>query len=164
MSSRPATAPDSGTRWRWSAFALAVIAAGLTGLFLLRIPVQLSDSFTEFTTVYKGSLWEVVRAEFQGGPYMRPLRRGLIKLVYDLSRGQFQPWFRGFQVAQLLVLLCLVVGALRVRTAAALAVVPLTLAMVLGAHTFAGAILEGLPINHFLTIRSEEHTSELQSH
>ena len=28
----------------------------------------------------------------------------------------------------------------------------LTLAMVLGAHTFAGAILEGLPINHFLTI------------
>ena len=152
MSRRPATAPDAGSLWRWCACALAVLAAGLTGLFLLRIPVQLSDSFTEFTTVYKATLWDVVRAEFHGGPYMRPLRRGLIKLVYDLSQGQFQPWFRGFQVAQLLALLCLTVGALRVRTAAALAVVPLALAMVLGSHTFAGAILEGLPINHFLTI------------
>ena len=29
---------------------------------------------------------------------------------------------------------------------------PLGLAIVVGIHTFAGAVLEGLPVNHFLTI------------
>lgn len=131
---------------------MAVVSAGIMGVFLLRIPIQLSDSYTEFQSVYEGSLMDTLRSQFQAGPYLRPFRRGLIKVVYELSGGNYQPWFRGFQVAQLLVLLLLVVGALRVRTKAAAAMVPVTLAMVLGIHTFSGAILEGLPINHFLTI------------
>jgi hypothetical protein len=143
---------ESPRRWAAIALALTLAVATLTSVFLLRIPVQLSDSFTEFTSVDEGSLWEVVRNEFQGGPYLRPLRRGLIKLVYEASRGRYQAAFRGFQVAQLLVLLILVLRAVPVRTRTDAAVVPMTLALVLGGHTFAGAILEGLPVNHFLTI------------
>lgn len=140
------------TRWTAAALAFALTVATLTSVLLLRIPVQLSDSFTEFMVMQKGSLWQVVQDEFQGGPYLRPFRRGLIKVVHDLSGGQYQAAFRGFQAAQLILLLVLVVGALKVRTRTDAAVVPITLAVLLGGHTFAGAILEGLPINHFLTI------------
>lgn len=145
-------APAPRSPWTAAAFALTLAVAALTTVFLLRIPVQLTDSFTEFMVVHNGSLWQIVSHEFQGGPYMRPFRRGLIKVVYDLSGGQYQAAFRGFQAAQLVALLVLVVRALPVRTRNDAAVVPMTLALVLGGHTFAGAILEGLPINHFLTI------------
>jgi hypothetical protein len=146
--------PTTPSRFPWAAaaFALTIAVGVLTSTFLLRIPVQLSDSFTEFMSVDEGSLWQVVRGEFQGGPYLRPFRRGLIKLVYEASNGHYQAAFRGFQVAQLFLLLILVLRALPVRSRADAAVVPMMLALVLGHHTFAGAILEGLPINHFLTI------------
>jgi len=142
----------SGAPWTLAAFGLALAFGAITSLFVLRIPVQLSDSFTEFMEMTSGSLAEIVTSEFQAGPYLRPFRRGLIKLVYDAADGRYQAAFRGFQAAQLLVLLVLVVGALRVRTQQGLMVVPLALALLLGGHTFAGAILEGLPVNHFLTI------------
>ena len=122
------------------------------GTFLLAIPVQLSDSFTEFISVDGRSIGQVVGAEFFNGTYFRPLRRGLIKGVYDLSGGHYYAAFRGFQALQVLVLLLLVVRMLRVRSAAALLSVPLGLAIVVGMHTFAGAVVEGLPVNHFLTI------------
>jgi hypothetical protein len=122
------------------------------GTLLLGIPVQLSDSFTEFTAVHGRSLPQVIVAEFYNGTYFRPFRRALIKIVYDLSGGHYYLAFRGFQALELLLLLLLVVRMLRVRSSAALATLPLGLAMLVGMHTFAGAVREGLPINHFLTI------------
>jgi len=124
----------------------------LMATFLLAIPVQLSDSFTEFISVHGHSLATVIAAEFYNGTYFRPFRRALIKVVYDLSGGNYYVAFRGFQALQLLLLLLLVVRMLRVRSSVGLAVLPLGLAMLVGMHTFAGAVLEGLPINHFLTI------------
>jgi hypothetical protein len=122
------------------------------GTFLLAIPVQLSDSFTEFISVNGRSLPQVIGAEFYNGTYFRPFRRALIKIIYDLSAGHYYGAFRGFQALQVLVLLLLIVRMLRVRSAAALVSLPLGLAIVVGLHTFAGAIVEGLPVNHFLTI------------
>ena len=122
------------------------------GTFLLAIPVQLSDSFTEFISVHGHPLWEVIAAEFYNGTYFRPFRRALIKIVYDLSGGHYYAAFRGFQALQVLVLLLLVVRMLRVRSLAALVSLPLGLAIVVGIHTFAGSVVEGLPVNHFLTI------------
>jgi hypothetical protein len=124
----------------------------LMSAFLLAIPVQLSDSLTEFVSVHGHSLWQVTAAEFYNGTYFRPFRRALIKVVYELSGGHYYAAFRGFQALQVLVLLLLIVRILRVRSAAALLSLPLGLAIVLGIHTFAGAVVEGLPINHFLTI------------
>jgi hypothetical protein len=142
----------NGFAWHRVAYGLAGLLGVLMSFFLLGIPVQLSDSFTEFTGVHESSLWQVVAAEFYNGPYFRPFRRGLIKIVFDLSNGHYYLAFRGFQAFQLIVLLLLVVRMLRVRSLAAASALPLGLAMVVGMHTFAGAILEGLPINHFLTI------------
>jgi len=122
------------------------------GAWLLAIPVQLSDSFTEFTAVHGRSLGQVIAAEFYNGTYFRPFRRALIKLVFDASAGHYYLAFRGFQVLQLVVLLLLVARMLRVRSAPGLLSLPLALAVLIGIHTFAGAVREGLPINHFLTI------------
>ena len=124
----------------------------MTGTLLLAIPVQLSDSFTEFTAVHGRSLWQVISAEFYNGTYFRPFRRALIKIVYDASAGHYYIAFRGFQALQVLLLLLLVVRMLRVRSASALLSLPLALAVLVGIHTFAGTVREGLPINHFLTI------------
>jgi hypothetical protein len=122
------------------------------GTLLAGIPVQLSDSFTEFTAVQGRSLWQVVAAELYNGTYFRPFRRALIKIVFDASGGHYYLAFRGFQALEVLVLLLLVVRMLRVRSSAALTALPLGLAILVGIHTFAGAVREGLPINHFLTI------------
>ena len=122
------------------------------GALLLEIPVQLSDSFTEFTAVHGRTLWQVIDAEFYNGTYFRPFRRALIKIVYEAAGGHYYVAFRGFQALELLALLLLVVRMLRVRSAAALMSLPLGLAVLVGIHTFAGAVREGLPVNHFLTI------------
>ena len=134
------------------AYACALAVGLLMSVFLLEIPVQLSDSFTEFTALAGRSLSDVVAGEFHNGAYFRPLRRGLIAIVYDLSAGHYYLAFRGFQALQVVVLLLLTVRMLRVRSNPAVLALPLGLAIVVGMHTFAGAVVEGLPINHFLTI------------
>jgi hypothetical protein len=134
------------------AYAAAAAVAALFGVALLRIPIQLSDSFTEFLSMQAQTLSAVVRGEIAGGPYFRPLRRGLIKLLYDLSGGSFYPWFRGFHAFEVLVLFVLFVRMLRPRTRADVAVVPLALAMIAGSHLFLDIFREAFPVNHFLTV------------
>ena len=148
---RSMTSAD-GPVWHRAAYLCAGLVGFLMSVCLLGIPVQLSDSFTEFTSVHGRSLWDVVTAEFSNGAYFRPFRRGLIKVVFELSGGHYYFAFRGFQALEVIVLLLLVVRMLRIRTLSAAAALPLGLAMVVGMHTFAGAVLEGLPINHFLTV------------
>jgi hypothetical protein len=143
---------DPGRHYQRVAYGYAAAMALLMGTFLLAIPVQLSDSFTEFISVHGHSLSQVIGAEFYNGTYFRPFRRALIKIVYDLSAGHYYAAFRGFQALQVFVLLLLIVRMLRVRSAAALVSLPLGLAMLVGIHTFAGAVVEGMPVNHFLTI------------
>ena len=143
---------DPGRRYQRVAYGYAAAVACLMATVLLAIPVQLSDSFTEFISVHGHPLSEVIAAEFYNGTYFRPFRRALIKIVYDMSGGHYYGAFRGFQALQVLVLLLLIVRMLRVRSRAALVALPLGLAIVVGIHTFAGAVVEGLPVNHFLTI------------
>jgi hypothetical protein len=139
-------------RWQASAYAVAVVGGALTSLFLLRIPIQLSDSFTEFLVMQNRSLREVISNEFSGGPYFRPLRRGLIKILFDLSGGHYSAWFRGFHALELIALFVLVVRMFRVRSLAGATAVPLLLTMIIGLHTFNDVVREAFPVNHFLTI------------
>jgi hypothetical protein len=149
-----ATADSTAASKRPQALAIAygTAVSAVIGILLLRIPIQLSDSFTEFTDVEGRTLWQVIAAEFYNGAYFRPLRRGLIKIVYDLSAGHYYLAFRGFQAAQVLILMLLVVRMLRVRSRSGMLAVPVGLAMLVGIHTFAGTVREAFPINHFLTI------------
>ena len=134
------------------AYGATAVAWTLIAISLLRIPIQLSDSFTEFLAMQSESLWSVVRSELAGGPYFRPLRRALIKILFDLSGGHYYYWFRGFHALEVLILFVLFVRMLRIHTRAGAAVVPLALAMVAGMHTFANVLREAFPVNHFLTI------------
>ena len=134
------------------AYGVASAVAALFGIALLRIPIQLSDSFTEFLAMQGQTLTYVVRSEIAGGPYFRPFRRGLIKLLFDVSGGDFYPWFRGFHALEVLVLFVLFVRMLRPRTLVDVAVVPLALAMIAGSHLFLDIFREAFPVNHFLTV------------
>jgi hypothetical protein len=143
---------DAASRYQRLAYAYAAGVGVVMGAWLLAIPVQLSDSFTEFTAVHGRSLGQVIAAEFYNGTYFRPFRRALIKLVFDASAGHYYLAFRRFQVVQVVVLLLLFARMLRVRSMPGLLSVPLAIAVLVGIHTFAGTVREGLPINHFLTI------------
>jgi hypothetical protein len=139
-------------RWALVGYSLALAFAIVTSLFLLNIPVQLSDSFTEFLAVKDGSLGSVEWRNLATGSYFRPFRRLLIKVVYDLSAGHYYVAFRGFHAIELVVLILLVVRLLRVSTRVEAAMVPLCLSCLVGMHTFTATVVESYPVNHFLTI------------
>ena len=135
---------------RLSYFYAARVAFSL-GYFLLRIPIQVSDSFTNILVLDRslGSLmWETA---VQPG-YLRPGLWAELKVVYDLSGGDYSQWYRWTQVLQVAIVLALFVRLLRPGTRAAAAAVPLTLAVLVGSHTFAWTVREAFPINTFLTI------------
>ena len=81
-----------------------------------------------------------------------PLLWANLKLVYDLSGGDYFTWFRGVHVVQVLLLAGLYVALVRPRTMLDAAVVPFGLAVLFGMHTFAGTIREAFPINAHMTV------------
>jgi hypothetical protein len=94
----------------------------------------------------------VLRDQLSQRGYLRPLLWGQIKAVYELSGGEYFLWFRGIHVLQVAALIALCVRVMRPRDALGAALVPLSLAVVVGAHTFAPMVREAFPINSFLTI------------
>src|SRR5258705_9406708 len=70
-------------------YACALAAGALMSVFLLDIPVQLSDSFTELTAVADRSLGDVVAAGVYKGSHFPPLCRGPDKILFDLAGGPY---------------------------------------------------------------------------
>ena len=94
----------------------------------------------------------MLRDQLSQRGYLRPLLWGQIKAVYELSGGDYFLWFRGIHVLQVAALIALCVHMMRPRDALGAALVPLSLAVVVGAHTFMPMVREAFPINSFLTI------------
>lgn len=150
------TTPDAlaapTNRWTWISFAYgALVVIGL-GYFLLDLPVQLTDSYGNLVQAAQGTLGSLVYNQFFSNAYLRPLLWGQLRVLFDLSGGQYFEWFRGFHVAQVALLVLLFLRLVRPRSASAAAVVPIGLAALIGIHTFAGTIREAFPINTFMTI------------
>jgi hypothetical protein len=145
----PAPRVDARARWISYAYALAVGLA--LGHFLLGLPIQLTDSFGNMLKLSR-SWSELLYGEFTQNAYLRPLLWANLKLVYDLSGGDYFTWFRGVHVIQVLVLVVLYVALVRPRTMLDAAVLPFGLAVLFGMHTFAGTIREAFPINTHMTI------------
>jgi hypothetical protein len=139
-------------RWPTAAYAYALILGALTAYFLLGIPIQLTDSFGNLLGIQGMSLWDVFREQMGSAGYLRPLLQVQLKVVYDLSHGEYFAWYRSVQALQVAAVLFLSVRLLRPVHATDMVVLPCCLAIVLGLHTFAGAIREGFPINTFLTL------------
>jgi hypothetical protein len=139
------------TRARWAAYGYATVAAVTLGWFLLGLPIQVSDSFGEIVNL-SASWSDLVGAELTQRAYLRPLMTAEMKLVYDLSGGNYHAWFRGTHAVQAAMLIALFMTLVKPRTWTDTAVVPLGLGVLLGLHTFAGTVREAFPINTYLTL------------
>ena len=141
----------SGSKWLYISCGYGVVVAGVLAWFLLRIPIQLTDSFFNIVALDR-PFADMMRAELADPEYLRPGLWAALKLVYDLSGGNYFAWFRMTQVLQAALTILLFVRLLQPRTSTAASVVPLALAVLVGSHTFAWTLREAFPINTFLTI------------
>jgi hypothetical protein len=135
----------------WLAYGYGLLVALTLGHFLLGLPIQLSDSFGQMLKL-PGPWSDLLYGEFTQRGYMRPLMWGELKLVYDISGGNYFAWFRGAHVVEVVILIMLYVRLVRPRTYLDLAVLPLGLAVLVGLHTFQGTVREAFPLNHFLAV------------
>ena len=139
-------------RWEVVAYGYGLLVTAVLGYFLVGLTIQVSDSFGNLLAVQEPTLGQVLRDQLSQRGYLRPLLWGQIKAVYELSGGDYFLWFRGIHVLQVAALIALCVHVMRPRDVLDAAVVPLSLAVVVGAHTFMPLVREAFPINSFLTI------------
>src|SRR5689334_17703533 len=139
-------------RWTWVAYAYGVVVTAVLSYLLLGLVIQVSDSFGNLLAVQTPTLGALLRSQFSQHGYLRPLLWAQMKIVYELSGGEYYAWFRGIHVAQVAILVMLCLHLLRPKTFLDAALVPLALAILTGAHTFAPMVREAFPINSFLTI------------
>lgn len=137
-------------RARWWSYAVSLLLTMTLGYFLLRVPIQVSDSFSNMLVLDR-PFGEVVRAGLQPG-YFRPGLWAELKIVHDLSQGAYFYWFRWTQVVQVVMLVALFVRLVRPVTLAGAVVLPVGVAVLIGHHAFAWTVREAFPINTFLTI------------
>lgn len=143
--------PLSASAW---AYVLSMVFGLAIAYDLWRMPIQVNDALGELldAQVRWSSPWEAFWGQLGNPGYLRPLRTAQIKGLFDASGGHYWVTFRGFQVALLLIAVCLFTRALRVRTATDLAAAAFALTVLTGLHTFRGTVQEAYPINHFLEI------------
>ena len=139
-------------RWEAVAYGYGLLVTAVLGYFLVGLTIQVSDSFGNLLAVQEPTLGQVLRDQLSQRGYLRPLLWGQIKAVYELSGGDYFLWFRGIHVLQVAALIALCVHVMRPRDVLDAALVPLSLAVVVGAHTFMPLVREAFPINSFLTI------------
>jgi hypothetical protein len=138
-------------RWRRLSYAYGLLVSALLGYFLLRIPIQVFDCFTDMLALLQPMDY-LIRDAFRLPAYLRPGRWVFQKAVFELANGEYFLAFRLTQAIQVLLVVVLFVRLVRPVTRAAAIVLPLGLAVLLGSHTFAWTVREAFPINHFLTI------------
>jgi hypothetical protein len=143
-------------RWARGPATAAWIYGGLVTVvlayFVLGLVVQVSDSFGNLLQIQTPTLAQLVTDQFTARAYLRPLLWAQMKIVYQLSGGEYYAWFRGVHVAQVAVLIALSLLVMKPRTWLDAAMVPLALAVLIGSHTFVPLVREAFPINSFLTI------------
>lgn len=151
MRSALAEAP-AGRRWTWLAFGYGLLVAAVLAYFQFGLVIQVSDSFVQLLAVQTPTLGELLSSQFSQRGFLRPLLWAQLKIVYELANGQYYLTFRTIQVFQVLLLIVLYLRLLRPTTALDAALVPISLAVLVGAHTFVPLVREAFPINGMLTI------------
>jgi hypothetical protein len=138
-------------RTTWAAYGIAMLAALALGHFLIDIPIQVSESFGALQQL--SSTWsELLKAKSTQDGFLRPLIWASFKIVYDVSGGNYTPWFRWTHALQVLILAVMVVALLRPRTWRDVACLPFAFAVLFGMHTFTGTVQEAFPVNIYLTV------------
>src|SRR6185503_9912340 len=143
---------DRPNRWTWLSYAYAALVVTGISYLLYDIPIQVSDSYGNLVQASGRTLGGLVYDQFHAVGFLRPFLWGHIRVVYDLSGGNYYAWFRGWHVGQVVVLTIVYLFLVKPRTAAGAAAAAIGLAALFGIHTFEGTILEAFPINAYMTI------------
>ena len=143
---------DRPNRWTWLSYGYAAIVVAGVSYLLYDIPIQVSDSYGNLVAAMSQTLGHLLKEQFRAEAFLRPFLWGHIRVVYDLSSGNYHSWFRGWHVGQVALLAILFVRLVQPRNAAAAVAVTIGLAALIGIHTFAGTILEAFPINAYMTV------------
>jgi hypothetical protein len=146
----PASTPP--TAWTWATYAWALLIALGVGYFLVRGPLQVSDSIGNIVKVAETSLGALIESELGSGPYMRPGLWAMFKIAFAASGGAYHAMYTAVHAGQIVLLALLFARLLAVRTAGEFVLAPLAFAMLIGMHTFGGFVLEAYPVNTFTTI------------
>ena len=138
----------------WWAAGLALVFALFLSNGLLRTPIQRSDSLELLLAAQNSpSAAASFAAAVTKRAYMRPMFRAQNKLLFDLGEeSSLQRVFRGFHAGLIIACLLLFARAARVRTSGDFAAFAVALVVLIGLHTFRGAVGEAYPVNHYLNV------------
>lgn len=135
-----------------AAYAYAVLVALGLGYFIALNPLQVNDCLGNMIKVQRAGFWEMLHSEFTNHAFLRPFLWAQLHIGFNLANGHYLEMFKTIHVLQLVATALLFVNLLRVRTVVGALAVPFGVAVLFGSHTFAGTVVEGFPINTFLTI------------
>jgi hypothetical protein len=118
------------------------------------MPVQRSDSLELILDAQRSpSATDTFVTMLSAPGYMRPMFRAENKLLFDLAGPWSLQWvYRGFHAVLLTVGLLFFACAARVTTARDLSAFAMAMAVLVGLHTFRGAVGEAYPVNHYLNV------------
>lgn len=141
-------------RWSLATWLVAAIMAAAVCHSMMRIPLQPTDSLIPILAAQATpSVAAAVAGSINSVAYLRPLRDGQIKLLYDAALGRhYFAVYKGFHIALVLAAVALFVLALGVRTAADFLAATFALTVFTGIHTFVRTVWEAYAFNHFLEI------------
>ena len=135
-----------------AAQALGLAAAGVVAWYVAHIPVQVSDCVGNLLELQQLTYRQLFGSTLFAPGYIRPMAWIQFKLAFEASMGHYWAAFKLVHTAQLVATALLFVHLLRVRSAGALALVPVALAVLFGLHTFNGTVREAFPVNAYLTM------------
>lgn len=118
------------------------------------MPVQRSDSLELILDAQRSpSAADTFVAMLSAPGYMRPMFRAENKLLFDIAGVSSLQWaYRGFHAALLTIGLLLFARGARVTTERDFSAFALAMAVLIGLHTFRGAVGEAYPVNHYLNV------------
>jgi hypothetical protein len=147
-----AVAASSAPWWPRTAYAYAVVVALGIAYFISKSPLQVNDCIDNLLEVQRNGFRGTVVSQFLSHAFLRPFLWAQLAISFDLANGRYHEMYKAIHAVQLVATALLFVNVLRVRSLAGLLAVPFGVAVLFGSHTFTGTIVEGFPINTFLTI------------
>jgi hypothetical protein len=138
----------------WWATGLALVFALALSDNLLRMPVQRNDSLELILDAQRSpSAADTFMSMLSAPGYMRPMFRAENKLLFDVADLSSLRWvYRSFHAALLSLGLLLFARAARVHGERDFAAFTMAMAVLVGLHTFRGAVGEAYPVNHYLNV------------
>lgn len=146
------TATVEPQRWAPAAFGTGtVMSLGLV-YCILGSPLQVSENLRNLMAVQRSTFWELFAGDMASGGFLRPLLLAQMDVVFEQARGRYFEAFKALHAIQVVATALLFVRLLRVGSFPALLALPFAMTVLFGAHTFAGTVTEGFPMNTFLAI------------